>query len=139
MIFVGTGAFVARHIRRDQHHEEATRVWRELARSGERCVTSSFVVDEALTLIGRRTGNQFAAAVGRQLCSSRLLEILSPGREDEIAALGLLEKYADQSVTFTDCVCFVLMRSRRLDRVFGFDSDFRIAGFQLVPGSTSRT
>lgn len=138
MIFVDTGAFVARHIRRDQHHQEATRVWRELARSGERCVTSSFVVDEALTLIGRRAGNRFAAAVGRQLYSSRVLEIFRPGREDEIAALGLFEKYADQSVTFTDCVCFVLMRSRRLDRVFGFDGDFRIAGFQLVPGSTSR-
>ncbi len=111
MIFVDTGAFIARHIKRDQHHNEATRVWRELARSGERCVTSSFVVNEVLTLLGRRAGNHFAAAVGRRLYGSRALEIHRPDREDEIAALGLFEKYADQRVTFTDCICFVLMRS----------------------------
>lgn len=138
MIFIDTGAFVARHVKKDQHHPEATRIWSDLTHAGERCLTSSFVVDEALTLIGRRAGNGFAAEVGRRLYSSRVLEIHRPDRDDEIAALGMLEKYADQRVSFTDCICFVLMKARSVDRVFGFDGDFRSAGFHLVPGTTSR-
>ena len=134
MIFVDTGAFLARHLKGDQHHAEATRIWQGLAHSHERCLTTSFVVDETLTLIGRRAGNMVAAVVGRLLYESQALEIHDPSRDEQIAALSTLERYADQRVTFTDCLSFGVMRARRIDRVFGFDEDFRIAGFVLVPG-----
>jgi predicted nucleic acid-binding protein len=134
VIFVDTGAFVARHIAGDQHHRAAVRVWQDLRRSGEACLTTSFVIDEALTLIGRRAGNRFAARVGRRLYDSRVLDVHDPDRDEQIAALATLDKYADQRVTFTDCISFGVMKARRLDRVFGFDSDFRLAGFVLVPG-----
>ena len=137
MIFVDTGAFLARHLSGDQHHREATRVWQDLARSRERCLTTSFVVDEALTLIGRRAGNRMAALVGRRLYDSRVLDIHDPSRDEQMAALGTLERYADQRVTFTDCLSFGLMKARRIERVFGFDKDFRIAGFLLVPGMST--
>jgi hypothetical protein len=135
VIFVDTGAFVARHLGGDQHHAEATRAWQDLARSRERCLTTSFVVDEALTLIGRRAGNRMAAAVGRRLYDSRVLEVHDPSREEQLAALVTLERFADQRVTFTDCLSFGVMKARRIERVFGFDDDFRVAGFLLVPGA----
>jgi predicted nucleic acid-binding protein len=134
VIFIDTGAFIARHLVGDQHHAEATRVWEDLARSRERCLTTSFVLDETLTLIGRRAGNRFASIVGRRLYESRALEIHDPSRDEQLAALGTHEKYADQRVTFTDCLSFGVMKNRRIERVFGFDEDFRIAGFLLVPG-----
>jgi predicted nucleic acid-binding protein len=135
VIFVDTGAFVARHLKGDQHHADATRVWQDLERSREGCLTTSFVVDEALTLIGRRAGNRLAAVIGRRLYDSRVLEIHDPDRDEQLAALGTLERYADQWVTFTDCLSFGLMKTRRVERVFGFDDDFRLAGFLLVPGA----
>ncbi len=54
-----------------------------------------------------------------------------------MAALGTLEKYSDQRLTFTDCLSFGAMKARRIERVFGFDEDFRIAGFLLVPGTAT--
>lgn len=137
MIFIDTGAFLARHLKGDQHHAEATRVWQDLARSGEACLTTSFVVDETLTLIGRRAGNRMASMIGRRLYESRVLEIHDPSRDEQMAALGTLERYADQHVSFTDCLSFGLMKERRLERVFGFDDDFRIAGYLLVPGGSA--
>lgn len=134
MIFVDTGAFLARHLKGDQHHAQATRVWQDLALSREPCLTTSFVVDETLTLIGRRAGNRMAAMIGRRLYDSRVLEIHDPSRDEQLAALVTLERYADQRVTFTDCLSFGVMKVRRIERVFGFDDDFRIAGFLLVPG-----
>lgn len=94
MIFIDTGAFVARHLQRDRYHTDSVRFWRHLARSGERCLTSNFVIDETLTLLGRRAGYGFAASVGRSLFASQALEILRPGSEDEIVALSLLENTA---------------------------------------------
>lgn len=134
MIFVDTGAFLARFITRDQHYEQATRAWRKLEVEGSRIATSNFVLDELFTLLGQRTSYSFAAQRARGLLASRKLEILRPDAETELAALDLFEKLADQKVSFTDCISFVLMRQRRIERAFSFDRHFTAAGFTLWPG-----
>lgn len=134
MIFVDTGAFLGRYIERDQYHQLAMAGWREVTASPSRCYTSSFVLDETLTCLGRRTSYEFAAERARNLLASNVLEILRPEPEHEIQALNDFEKFADQRVSFTDCVSFALMRSRRIQRVFSFDRHFALAGFELWPG-----
>lgn len=62
-----------------------------------------------------------------------LLVILRSGQEEELMAIDLFEKYADQGVSFTDCLSFVLMDKRKLKRVFSFDQHFERAGFTLCP------
>jgi predicted nucleic acid-binding protein len=134
MIFVDTGAFVARYIERDQYHAAATAAWRELQRGTERCVTTNHVVDETLTLLARWAGNRFAADRGNALVASRELTIVRPDAELELCAIGHLERFADQPVSFTDCVSFAVMERSGIDRAFTFDSHFRIAGFTVWPG-----
>ncbi len=133
MIFVDSGAFVAWYVRNDRHHEKAVREWRVLGATGEKCVTSSLVISESMTLVGRRAGYRFAAERGRGLLESRLLEILRPSAADELAALDYFEKFADQEASFTDCVSFVLMKAHRIRRVFGFDRDFDVFDFERFP------
>jgi len=133
VIFVDTGAFVARYIRRDGHHRKARRAWAEIERNKSRCFTSSFVLDETFTLLGRRASYAFAADRARSLLRSAALTILRPEADDEEKAIDLFAKFADQEVSFTDCVSFVLMRRNRLDRAFTFDRHFGSAGFEVVP------
>lgn len=133
MIFIDTGAFLGRYFSRDQNHRKAVRVWKMLEDGRQLCFTSNFVLDEFFTLLGRRAGGAFAAERARRVYASRALTILRPGEEDEHEAIELLAKFADQEVSFTDCVSFVLMRRRGLKRVFGFDGDFRAAGFETFP------
>ena len=133
MIFVDTGAFLARYIRQDSLHRRAKRTWAEIARSRTRCFTSNFVLDETITLLGRRSSYAFAAERASVLLSSQALTILRPDAEDEIRAVDLLAKFADQQVSFTDCISFVLMRRHRLQRAFTFDRHFSIAGFEVTP------
>lgn len=59
--------------------------------------------------------------------------ILRPEESDEIAAVGLLERYADQAASFTDCVSFAPMRRHRIPRAFTFDRRFAAAGFEAWP------
>ena len=132
MIFVDTGAFLARYLVRDQYHDRAVAGWEGIARDGLRCFTSNFVLDETLTLLGRWAGHAFAAERARLMFSSRVLTILRPGREEEVEALQDFVRCADQKVSYTDCISFVLMRANKLKRAFGFDQHFRMAGFELL-------
>ena len=134
MIFVDTGAFVARYIERDQHHQAAVDYWRDVARRGLRCCTSSFVLDETFTLLGRIAGNAFAAERARNILASHGLRILRPDASIETVALEYFVKYADQGVSFTDCTSFALMKHERVRRAFTFDGHFAHAGFVTVPG-----
>jgi len=133
VIFIDTGAFLARYIERDQYHDVATEHWRTLQNDRRRCFTSNFVLDEAITLLARRSTYQFAAARARRLFESTSLSILRPDEDDELAALELFEKYADQSVSFTDCVSFVLMQKQDIKCAFSFGRHFVIAGFDVEP------
>lgn len=137
MIFLDTGAFLGCYIARDQYHHQALAAWHELRASEWRCFTSNFVLDETFTFLARRTSYEFAAERARSLLTSSVLEILRPDHEAEVEALRIFEKFADQQVSFTDCVSFALMRSRRIDRAFSFDRHFALAGFELWPAGWS--
>ena len=133
MIFVDSGAFVARHLPRDQHHAAALAGWEQLARRGWRCLTTSFVVDETVTLLARRAGARFAADRARAMLTSERLTIVRPTADDEMVALDILEKFEDKGFSFTDCISFATMRARDVRRAFTFDRHFREAGFVLWP------
>lgn len=133
MIFIDTGALVARYLQADQYHARAERVWKQIERLRTPVVTSNFVLDEVLTFLARRTGSAFAASRVRTIFESSAFEILRPDLSIETEALALFEKFADQSVSFTDAVSFALMRRRRIQRAFTFDRHFALAGFEVWP------
>jgi predicted nucleic acid-binding protein len=133
LIFLDTGAFVARFIARDEHHARAARAWRRLERSGDRLFTGALVVAEAVTYLARHAGGAFAAERGRSLLASSAISVLRSDPDDENSALGLLERFADQRLSFTDAVSFALMRRHGLKRAFTFDRHFVMAGFVRWP------
>jgi uncharacterized protein len=85
------------------------------------------------TLLARRTEYRFAAEKARIIYSSALLKVLRPAEEEELAALEFFERFADQEVSFTDCVSFALLKKWRIKRVFAFDRHFQRAGFKVLP------
>ncbi|RKX85758.1 MAG: VapC toxin family PIN domain ribonuclease [Spirochaetes bacterium] len=133
MIYIDTGAFIARHLKRDQYNETAVTGWKDLQTKNERYFTSNFVLDETFTLLGSRAGYKFASQRARNIYLSDTITILRPDREAEIKALDLFEKYSNLEVSYTDCISFVLMSRNRIDRVFSFDKHFEIAGFTIFP------
>ena len=133
MIFIDTGVFLARYLERDQYYQEAAHVWQQLGRERPRLFTSNFVLDETVTLLSRRSSYPFAASKARTIFTSNAFTILRPSIQDELASLELFEKYADQKISFTDCVSFTLMHKVGLKQAFTFDKHFRYAGFEVVP------
>ncbi|MCP4680052.1 MAG: type II toxin-antitoxin system VapC family toxin [Deltaproteobacteria bacterium] len=132
MIFIDTGAFLARYLPRDTHHARASLLWQDLGSTDIPLYTSNFVLDELFTLLGRRASHEYAASRAKTFYSSSRLKILRPTVDDEVAALDDFEKLADQKVSFTDCVSFALMRRRHITRAFSFDRHFQLAGFEII-------
>jgi hypothetical protein len=134
LIFVDTGAFLARYLSSDALHSRATRAWKELERRKPRKIfTSHDVLDETLTLLARRANYSFAAERGKHLFDSETLEVLHADAATERIAISFFEKFADQRVSFTDCLSFALMRAHDVRRAFSFDRHFAAAGFDVWP------
>ena len=133
MIYIDTGAFLARHLVKDQYHYQAKDYWGVIQKRKESCATSNFVLDETFTLMGRRAGYSFAAQRARNIYASESLQILRPTKEEELKAIDLFEKYSDHRLSFTDCISFILMQTKKIKRVFTFDRHFQFLGFQTFP------
>ena len=133
MIFIDTGAFFARFVLNDGNHQRAAGVWDKLA--SERIFTSDLVLCETAELLARKAGHDLAVQNVRLIYNTSQLTILRPAKDDEIAALDVMAKFADQRIGFADCVSFVLMQRNRIRRAFSFDHHFQLAGFTLWPGS----
>lgn len=131
MIYIDTGAFLARYLTKDQHHNDAVKKWQKLSVEKEKCFTSNFVLDETFTLLGRWADYDFAAKKAHNIYTSNAFTILRPELDDELAALKYFKKYHDHSVSFTDCISFVLAKKNRIKRVFTFDKHFRDTGFSI--------
>jgi predicted nucleic acid-binding protein len=131
MIFIDTGALIARFVGADQHHAQALPLWKRIEQTRPVCVTSNLVLSETLTYLGRHVNYPFAVSKGKILYTSHWLGILRPTEEEETAGLRYFEKFADQEVSFTDCVSFALMHKRKIREVFSFDHHFSLAGFEF--------
>lgn len=130
MIFIDTGALIARFVGVDQHYAQALPLWKRIEQTRPVCVTSSLVLSETLTYLGRHVNYPFAVSKGKILYASHWLGILRPTEEEETVALRHFEKFADQEVSFTDCVSFALMHKRKIRLAFSFDRHFPLAGFE---------
>jgi predicted nucleic acid-binding protein len=136
MVFIDTGAFLARYLSNDACHQRATAIWKRIA--GQALFTSNHVLDETLTLLARRAGSRFAADRADNIYASVALDILYSTKDDEIEAIRLFRKYSDQDVSFTACVSFVLMHRHGIAAAFTFDHHFLVAGFRTLGAIRNR-
>ncbi len=119
-IFIDTGAFLALEDTSDQYRKVALQFRdNNLAESRYGLVTSSYILDESLTLIRAKIGIKQSIDFCRKIRSSNLLRIVSITRDIETAALDLFEQYDDKDFSFTDCISFVLMDEIGIKEVFG--------------------
>lgn len=132
-LMIDTGAFVAQRIPGDQYHALATSAFAELADSSVRLFSTEHILDETVTMLGRRESYAYAAETGTELLNSRVLQWLDAGVAEWTTALRMMRKYADQAVSFTDCLTFALMKREGIRTVFGFDHHFHAVGFRVWP------
>ena len=133
-LFVDSGAWIALRSRRDQHHAEADRLFREALSRRIPLLTTNLVIAETHRLTLFRAGLQPALRALERMDASTSVAIHFATADDHATARGWLERLAPRPVTYTDAVSFAVMEEHRCDHVLGFDQDFAAAGFTLWRG-----
>ncbi len=130
--FVDTGAYFALFFIRDQYHQESRQIWDRLNADKALIWTTNHVLDELATLLARKTTYEFSATKMQGIYDSEGMRIERSSRRDEVKAIDYFRKFADQKVSFTDCLSFAIMNRVGLKEVFTFDRHFGLAGFKLI-------
>ena len=133
-LFVDSGAWIALRSRRDQHHADADRLFREALSHRIRLLTTNLVIAETHRLTLFRAGSQPALRGLELIEASASVTIRFPTADDHTAALRWLRRIAPRPLTYTDAVSFAVMEADACGHVLGFDQDFAAAGFTLWRG-----
>ena len=134
MIFIDTSAFLSLEDESDQYHEGAIQFREQVLRMRRyEIVTTSYILDETLTLIRFRIGIKASIDFSKKLRMSEVVKSVYISRGIEERALDIFEKYDDKDFSFTDCVSFVVMLEMGIKEAFAFDQHFDQMGFVRKP------
>ncbi len=129
-VFLDASYAIALASPRDEHHEKAVQL-------AERYADHPFVTTQAILL---EIGNALAGMRHRELAVS-YLEALKREPATEIVPLSndlfrrglvLYRERQDKSWGLTDCISFVIMRTRDIREALTADGDFEQAGFRAL-------
>jgi hypothetical protein len=133
-IFIDTGAFMALEDESDQYHEAALQFREQVLRKKRyEIITTSYILDETLTLIRFRISIKASVDFSKEIRKSKVVKIVHVSKEMEGKARDIFERYDDKDFSFTDCVSFVLMQEWGIEEAFAFDQHFNQMGFIRKP------
>ena len=129
-VFVDTSAWLALADKADRSHMTAVKRSIAIKKQKAELVTSEYVLDESITIIRYRVSHAAAVTFGDSLWKSNLVTVEDVNEQDRHAAWDIFRKYADKSLSYTDCASFCLMKRLRIKKAFTFDSHFVQMGFE---------
>jgi len=129
--FVDTSALYALLDSSDEYHERAAEALLAFRASGERLVTTNYVVVESCALIQRRFGMALVTAFRQSILP--VVGIRWIGEQIHEEAFDLLLTCARGGPSLVDCASFAFMRRNGMRAAFTFDKHFRDQGFECMP------
>lgn len=133
MALIDTSAVIALFDPNDQFHRDAKALFEDAAEL--LWFTVNTTAHELFTRVRYDVGLPEALNRYDYLRSERF-QVLKFDASDEQQARALLQKYDDQVLSFHDALCAVVMLREGIYKIFSFDKDFWILGFEVMPGIT---
>ncbi len=134
MIFMDAGAWIALSVPGDRSTEAARAFYPQIERGLHGAmVTTSFVLDEAATLIRMASDVETAVAFLRTVLGDPSVTVVWIDSGHFGAALDIFERHRDKRWSVTDCTSFAIMHELGISEAFSFDRDFEQAGFERLP------
>ncbi len=131
MIFVDTGAWFARFVPDDLHHE---RMLHWFATNNQPLVTTDYCVDETLTLLAVRRRPKLATEVGALLFDESLARVHFLSRQQIERGWILFRQQASAGWSFTDCTSrIVIDDDLQVKSAVALDRHFDQFGINIVP------
>ena len=131
-VLVDTGAFLALENPREDRHQVAKDCLDEIERHHLPLIVSLPTIFESYSRILYVVGERKARIFLHNIYDGSL-NITRTTVEDEVAAMVMLEKFADPDISFVDAVNMALMIRLGIQVCFTFDHHFLRAGRTMIP------
>src|SRR5437763_17165080 len=127
-VFLDTSYYIALLNKQDQWHRTAVRAFK----ADDQLFTSSFIVNETISLMQAR--GHFSAAVEflRNIRSNDSLQILQIDPATQAEAWDVFAKWGASGANAVDCASFAVMRRLGIRKALTFDQHFKAAGFTTL-------
>jgi predicted nucleic acid-binding protein len=127
---IDTSAAVALHNAQESNHIIA----KQFFDNEKALLWTSLDVTAHETFTRVRYDVSLAKAIGAfDFLRTRPIRFVSFDRQDEQKARSLLNKFSDHKISFHDALCAAVMLRLGIFKVFTFDKDFLILGFDKLP------
>lgn len=130
MIFVDTGVWFARIVRKDPEHDRV-KAW--FSSNREPLVTSDYCIDETLTLLSVRERPSLSIEAGRELFGQTIAAVSFLTFDQFNRAWILFQQRAVACWSVTYCTSKVLVDELKLSAVASFDRHFHQFGVMILP------
>lgn len=124
MIFIDSSTFIAYFVSSDTNHNKVQELFNEITE--QELITSSEVIDETLNWLTRKVSKRITYELGNILLSEDIARIIQTTKDDKLSALGIIKKYSDYNLSFTDATSFSLIKRLNIKEVFSLDKDFNL-------------
>ena len=128
MIFLDTSAIYALADKADPHHADAYKKFDIALKSEEIFLVHNYVLVESAALLQARLGLPAAVLFLREAKAFNM-EWVDLTLHQE--AVKELERIGKRGISLVDCMSFVVMRRRSVQKVLAFDPDFHDQGFTI--------
>ncbi|OGG21439.1 hypothetical protein A3D03_02935 [Candidatus Gottesmanbacteria bacterium RIFCSPHIGHO2_02_FULL_40_13] len=135
-VFVDTSAWIAYFSRDDAHHAAVFQAFNSAIEEKSVICTSNYVFDETVTrLLYDASWNYTSKFINfiTQSVTGRSIVKLWVDEQIEVEALGVVEKYHEHKLSFTDATTVVLVKNFKIDSILSLDSDFVKLGLSVLP------
>ncbi len=133
-VIVDTSGLISLVSVTDSNHARALAASTQLAAAKRPLIVSGEIFTETVNTLGKKTGHDVAASVGRWLLSSREYVMVETTADLRTAALGRVSTLPG-GVSLTDCFVMALADQYQTKDLFGFDAVFAKNGYRLPVAS----
>ena len=135
-MFVDSWGWIALFNKHDPYYRVVLPAFDRLLRSGRSLFLTNAVLYEALQTTQRYYGKPALADFGGKMFDAigrKWAILLRADDALEATAWSLQLKFADQDVSFTDCLSFAMMQRHGITTAFTGDTHFTLLGFNIIP------
>lgn len=128
-VLVDSDAWVGLSIKTDAHHKDCKKIFSKLSANNTKIVTTSYVVDETVTVLSHRSGQKTAVKF-LELIRAFKVPIVEVDVGIRARAHKVFGEQSKKGISVTDCVNVVVAKKFGIGRIFSFDK-FYFKGFGL--------
>ncbi len=134
-IVADSSALVSLAIKNDHNHQQAVKAADKLRKSSSTIILPTVVFVETINILGKKSGHETALKAAGDLLRPDSQFVLHDTKHYFAAALRKF-KYQAPAVSLTDCMVMAIADDYDTKEIFGFDKQFKDAGYNRLEPST---